>query len=118
MWLFRIAVNLMKDEFRGAQGANARVSPLRRVGVNRLWVAPRSRGRIEREPCRCLETSRLPAAALQRAVLYLTTVEELSLNEVCEILAINKNTAKVNLSLARKRMREALAKRTSRNRSA
>ena len=34
--------------------------------------------------------------------------QDLSLDEVCEILNINKNAAKVNLSLARKRMRRML----------
>jgi RNA polymerase sigma factor (sigma-70 family) len=42
----------------------------------------------------------------QREVLYLVAVEDLLLAEVAEILRINQNTAKVHLSLARKRMRE------------
>jgi RNA polymerase sigma-70 factor (ECF subfamily) len=46
----------------------------------------------------------------QRAVLHLIAVEEFSLSEVAEILQISRDTVKVNLSLARKRMRDELAK--------
>lgn len=46
----------------------------------------------------------------QRTVLYLIAVEELSLGEVSNVLEIEKNAAKVSLSLARKKMREEYSK--------
>ncbi len=46
----------------------------------------------------------------QRTVLYLVAVEGLSASEVADVLGINTNAVKVNLSLARKRLREQTEK--------
>jgi RNA polymerase sigma-70 factor, ECF subfamily len=110
VWLFRIAANLWKDELRRMRLPSGKMSAL-----------PDDAKSGEPAPDRAAETKEGLAHALemlddlpvrQRTVLYLTAVEELSLNEVGEILGIDKNAAKVNLSLARKRMREHLARTT------
>lgn len=112
-WLFRIAVNLQNDEVRRPALSRPKLVPL-----------PEDLSGGGLSPDRAAESKDDLAAALklldtlpprQRTILFLTMVEDLSLGEVCEILGINKNTAKVNLSLARKRMREALEKGTSEN---
>ena len=109
VWLFRIAANLWKDELRRKSPASAG-SQLLSDEVDGSAVAPDRRLEDEDELAQALRLlDRLPPR--QRTVLYLAAVEELSLSEICEILEIDKNTAKVNLSLARKRMREELAKR-------
>lgn len=112
VWLFRIAANLWSDQLRR-----------KRSGANIAPTIPRTEPReAMRSAERELEDREDVEQALQlldmlparqRAVLYLTAVEDLSLNEVCAVLEINKNTAKVNLSHARKRMRDELAKLTN-----
>ena len=108
VWLFRIAANLWKDELRknpasaGSQTLNDE--------VDGSAVAPDQRMEHQDDLAQALRLlDGLPPR--QRTVLYLAAVEELSVIEICVILEIDKNTAKVNLSLARKRMREELAKR-------
>ena len=49
----------------------------------------------------------------QRLVLFLVTLEDLSLADVCEVLEITMTNAKANLSLARKRLRDELLRRTT-----
>jgi RNA polymerase sigma-70 factor, ECF subfamily len=108
VWLFRIAANIWTDELR-RNHSPAAIGPL---PMDRAICS-------EATPDKALEGKESLAQALrlldalperQRAVLYLTAVEELTLSEVAEILEIDKNTAKVHLSLARKRMRELASK--------
>ena len=108
VWLFRIAANIWKDELRQRRARSETLSPL-----------PDDARDTEPTPDHSAETREsleqtlnllngLPAR--QRTVLYLVAVEGLSLGEVGDVLGINTNTAKVNLSLARKRMREQMTK--------
>jgi RNA polymerase sigma-70 factor (ECF subfamily) len=110
-WLFQIAINLMNDDVR------KRNSPM--LNVSRL---PDDVLDSESSPDLTTERNEELEHALelldglperQRMVLYLTAVEDFSLEEVCQILKISSSTAKANLSLARKRMREELAKRNA-----
>ncbi len=101
-WLFRIAVNLWRDEMR----RRADVSETTLQNDQTATDIPPEHNLEQREELvqilRCLDS--LPPR--QREVLYLAAVEEFSLDEISEILEINKNAAKTNLSLARKQMRE------------
>ena len=101
-WLFRIAVNLWRAQLRQPR-MNETVFEESETSARQRTP---DQDLLEREElARAL--SRLDALPpRQREVLYLVAVEQLSLSEVSEILDINKNTAKVNLSLARKQMRE------------
>jgi RNA polymerase sigma-70 factor, ECF subfamily len=111
VWLFRIAVNLLNDEYRLTHSSRASAVSLP-DDITGAGSPPDRAAESNEELVQALKLlDALPAR--QRAVLHLIAVEELSLDEVCEILEINKNAAKVNLSLARKRMREILAARTS-----
>jgi RNA polymerase sigma-70 factor, ECF subfamily len=113
VWLFRIAANIWTDELRRRH--------LPGTEPDLLLDDPICSSET---PDRALETRESLAHALQlldslpvrqRTVLYLTAVEELSLSDVADILGIDKNTAKVHLSLARKRMRELAGKTESKS---
>lgn len=108
-WLFRIAVNLMNDEFRRTNSSSSRTSALTdELNCSRPTPDHAAESNDELDyALKLLDT--LPTR--QRVVLFLATVEELSLSEICEILGITMTTAKANLSLARKRMRNEFAKR-------
>jgi len=49
----------------------------------------------------------------QRQVLYLKTVEEHSIDEISQILDLSRNNVKVNLSHARKKMRQKFLEPTA-----
>jgi len=109
-WLFRIAFNLMNDQFRTMAPANE---------SNHAATDALSCHRPT--PDKVAETNDDLAQALQRLdalptqqrlVLFLVTVEQLSLAEVCEVLGITMTNAKAQLSLARKRMRDELQRQT------
>jgi RNA polymerase sigma-70 factor, ECF subfamily len=109
VWLFRIAANLWTDELRRGHLPTASIprgdcqAVCERATPDRTAEAKeelqRALGLLDELPVR------------QRTVLYLTAVEELSLSEVADVVGIDKNTAKVHLSLARKRMRELAEKK-------
>jgi RNA polymerase sigma-70 factor (ECF subfamily) len=109
VWLLRIAANLWTDALRQRSTPSATVSPLPDDACVSQPTAERS-AETRESLARALELlDGLPVR--QRTVLYLTAVEGLSLSEVGKILGINTNAVKVNLSLARKRMREQMAKK-------
>ena len=108
VWLFRIAANLWTDELRRGHLPTASI-PHRDLEVVCERVTPDRTAESKEELQRALGLlDELPVR--QRTVLYLTAVEELPLSEVADIIGIDKNTAKVHLSLARKKMRELAAK--------
>lgn len=114
VWLFRIAANLQSDEFRRSDSHPGKIATLTEPLMDQVAASshtPQQGIEIEEDLRQALEwLDALPPR--QRAVLYLTAVEELSLSEVGEVLQIEKNTAKVNLSLARKRMRQKVSQQT------
>lgn len=108
-WLFRIAVNLARDEFRRQKSSLPHSNDLME-NLNCPDPPPDAVAESNDElnySARLLDS--LPTR--QRMVLFLVAVQDLSLADVCRVLDINMNTAKVNLCLARKRMREELEKR-------
>ncbi len=109
VWLFRITVNLWNDELRRKNRTHTS-STLQTDEADCSAATPDQHIEQKDDLVQALQLlDELPPQ--QRTVLYLAAVEELSLDEICKVLEIDKNTAKVNLSLARKRMREELAKR-------
>jgi RNA polymerase sigma-70 factor (ECF subfamily) len=111
-WLYRIAVNLAKDHSRRAMALSVGFNPLEfdaDCSKPTPLEAIVSKDELELT-LKILD--RLPDQ--QRIVLFLIAVEDLSLGDVCEVLEITMSSAKANLSLARKRMREEMAKRDSR----
>ncbi len=108
VWLFRIAANLWNDELRRGHLPTAAI-PRGDLEAVCERATPDRTAESKEELQRALRLlDGLPAR--QRTVLYLTAVEELSLSEVADIIGIDQNTAKVHLSLARKKMCERAAK--------
>ena len=106
VWLFRITANLWRDELRRGRAPAANTVSLQ-DNFTQSEPAPDSVVENREELSQVLKwLDALPPR--QREVLYLFAVEELSLDEVSDILGLNKNAVKVNLSLARKRMREKI----------
>jgi len=109
VWLFRIATNLWTDELRQGHLPTAAI-PCGDLEAVCERVTPDRTAESKEELQRALGLlDELPVR--QRTVLYLTAVEELPLSEVADNIGIDKNTAKVHLSLARKKMRELAAKK-------
>jgi RNA polymerase sigma-70 factor (ECF subfamily) len=103
VWLFRIAVNLWRDQLRRGRSPIARAES----GADR---APGHEPPPEQVAATNEELARALAAlnglpARQRDVLYLSACEALTPAEVGEVLGITSEAAKANLSLARKKMR-------------
>ena len=103
-WLLTIATRLAIDELRRAELPRAPIEAADTVGV-----APRGEAEAERH----LLGARLAAALAtlpvdQRAVVLLSDVHELSLEEIGRALAVELGTVKSRLSRARARLRDAL----------
>jgi RNA polymerase sigma-70 factor (ECF subfamily) len=105
-WLFRIAANLWSDWARRGRSPVARAAPLadtapaNALGPERLAADREELGRA------LAALDGLPPR--QREVLYLSACEGLTPGEVAGVLGISVESAKANLSLARKKMRERL----------
>ncbi len=100
-WLFRIAVNLWKDQ--SSKGKPDAVALETEIAAGCATPDQHLQGQEELQQA-IKKLSGLPPR--QSQVLYLVAVEQMSLAEAADVLQINKNTAKVHLSLARKQMRE------------
>ena len=104
VWLFRIAANLWRDELR-RRGVLTEDAELPHEAADGRVVAPEAVADEREQVDRALAAlATLPPQ--QRTVLHLVAVERMSLAEVSEVLEISPNAARVNLCLARKRMRE------------
>jgi RNA polymerase sigma-70 factor (ECF subfamily) len=106
-WLFRILINLNRDRLRGRRRYEARLEEMRRreerrsppeIGAEKRAgeLSELVRERIEQLPPR------------QREVLLLHLQQNLGYREIAEVLGIRYETVKMNLSLARKRLKEEL----------
>lgn len=112
VWLFRIANNLWRDGLRRSGSKKDKTQSLTGA-IDELVSTSNQRPDNTLEQREELEhvlglMKSLPTR--QRTVLYLIAVEELSLGEASDVLEIDKNAAKVSLSLARKKMREEYSK--------
>jgi RNA polymerase sigma-70 factor (ECF subfamily) len=103
LWLLRIATNVWTDYLRKS---NAQPHEL---AVDPLCPRPAPTQAYDEREC-----VRLALAAMdqlpprQRQVLYLITCEQLSQEDVADVLGVRTATVKANLSLARKEMRRRL----------
>lgn len=103
-WLFKIAVNLMRDDMRRGQSHDAELLTIDNEPIDPQATPDRIAQAHDHLTRALAILDSLPQR--QRMVLYLVAIEEFALNEVCEILDLTMTAAKANLSLARKRMRE------------
>jgi RNA polymerase sigma-70 factor (ECF subfamily) len=106
VWLFRITVNLWRDQLRRGRSPVARAGPLDDTRASRD-PSPEHLVANQEELDRALKAlTCLPPR--QREVLYLSACEGLATAEVATVLGISTDAAKSNLSLARKAMRQQL----------
>jgi RNA polymerase sigma-70 factor (ECF subfamily) len=106
VWLFRITANLWNDQIRRARSPVARAGSLDDAKPSDDPLPPRLAARREEVDRALKALAHLPPR--QREVLHLSACEGLSTAEVALILGISIASAKANLSLARKAMREQL----------
>ena len=106
VWLFRIAVNLWRDQLRRGRSRVAQAGPLADDQADH-GPAPDRQAAEQDDLRRALEAvTKLPDR--QREVVHLSACEGLSAGEIAEILAISPDAVKASLCLARKRLRHEL----------
>jgi RNA polymerase sigma-70 factor (ECF subfamily) len=106
VWLFRIAVNLWRDDVRRQRRRARRGGPP--AAEQQGMTMPPERELVVLEDLgRALKAmDGLPTR--QREVLYLPVCEELPLAEIAGILDISSDAVKASLSVARKKIRRQL----------
>jgi RNA polymerase sigma-70 factor (ECF subfamily) len=105
-WLFKIAVNLWRDQIRRAKRSPRRVEIAWDDRASRQTVP--EQGMIDEEDVQFALVAMDSLPARQRQVLYLHACEELSIDQIAGVLGITTDAAKASLSLARKAMRRKL----------
>ncbi len=105
-WLFQIAANLRRDRMR--QRRRRGDVPNVDADEHADAAASAEREASDREDVRraLAAMDRLPTR--QREVLYLHACEQMSLEEIANVLDISSDAVKSSLSLARKKLRQAL----------
>jgi RNA polymerase sigma-70 factor (ECF subfamily) len=106
VWLFRITVNLWRDQLRRGRSriAQAETLPDNQPGQT---PAPDRQVAEQDEVRRALAAlDRLPER--QRNVLYLNACEGLAAAEIAAILGVHYDSVKASLCVARKKLREEL----------
>jgi len=107
-WLFQIMVNLWKDQIKKKQLAIDQSADVH-------WLVhddptPEQQATEKETKAGIFEMIQtLPTR--QRTVLYLSIVEQLSINEIANTLDISANAAKASLSIGRKSLRKLLVKK-------
>ena len=106
VWLFRIAANVWRDQWRRAQVPAAQTAPL--VGDGPAHERSPERVLSERE--RMVEILRAMDALppRQRQVLYLFSIEGLPQAEIARVLELSTEAVKAHLCLARQTLRRRL----------
>jgi RNA polymerase sigma-70 factor (ECF subfamily) len=105
VWLFRIAVNLWRDDVRRQRRRRRGGPPA--VEQQGTTMPPDRELIVLEDLGRALEAmDGLPAR--QREVLYLHVCEEIPLVEIAGILDISSDAVKASLSVARKKLRRQL----------
>ena len=101
-WLFKVVLNRFRDRARWKnRRPETSLEPLELAD----HVDP-SKVVEGREQLQVVLDSFQQLPETQRQVLFLRTVEALSIDEIAEVTGINRNSVKANLSHARKKMRE------------
>jgi RNA polymerase sigma-70 factor (ECF subfamily) len=106
VWLFRIVVNLWRDQLRRGRLPLTRAGPLE--GTEPSPARSPEQVVAEQEDLRRALDALADLPPRQREVLYLSACEGLTTAEVADVLGISAEAVKSNLSLARKKMRQQL----------
>jgi len=107
-WLYRILINLNRDRVRRRRRAEARLAAIREEARYRP-AAPGEESAVraaELEGVVRARIERLPDR--QREVLVLHVYQGLPYTEIAQVLGCSYDDVKMNLSLARRRLREEL----------
>jgi RNA polymerase sigma-70 factor (ECF subfamily) len=107
-WLYRIFINQYRDRLRRTRRAEARLAVVREE-AERKQAAPMEESAIdasELEAVVKVRIERLPER--QREVLTLHLYQNLDYREIAATLGCSYDDVKMNLSLARKRLKEEL----------
>ena len=106
-WLFKITVNLWRDQLRRAKVRSEGKRQSAAAGGSSAVAPPQHVIRQREELAAALRAlDALPPR--QREVLHLSACEGLSIAQIAEVLEINAGAVKASLSLARRRLREDL----------
>lgn len=106
VWMLRIATNLLRDDERRRRRRPNEVAGVEAMADPSVAI-PESEAMAVEDRERILTfIDGLPPR--QREVIHLSAVEGLSPGEIAEVLDISRNSAKVSLCEARKKLREAL----------
>jgi RNA polymerase sigma-70 factor (ECF subfamily) len=105
-WMYQVVVNLWRERMRKIRSRQKQLLEISNSQLSRTQnAAPHCPLETLERLQEVLESFQdLPD--MQRQVLYLRTVEDLSIEEIGAILGASQNNVKVNLSLARKKMRQ------------
>jgi RNA polymerase sigma-70 factor (ECF subfamily) len=106
VWLFRIAVNLWRDQLRRNRSAVARAGELSVEAIDPI-ATPDCQA-ADAEALRLAMESLQQLPHLQRQALYLRACEGLSAAEIASVLRTSADSVKTSLCIARKRLREQL----------
>lgn len=108
-WLFQMLMNLWKDHVKKKRihRADQEVETLGSLAL------PPEQELIQRERCAHVLMMMQSLPSRQRNVLFLHSVEKLRNTEIANLLEINENSVKANLSMARKAMRKRLQQSTT-----
>jgi len=107
-WLYQILVNLHRDRIRRGRRAEARMAVVREEAVRRQFL------RLEESEVHASELAEVVKAKVellpdrQREVLVLHLYQGLSYTEIAQALGCSYDDVKMNLSLARKRLKQDL----------
>lgn len=105
VWLFRIAANIWRDWTRRRRHVVARAGPL---SDQRSEPAMTERTLVAQEDLTRAMTAMKELSARQQQVVFLIVCESLSVAQAAEILNCTTDAVKMNLSLARRKLRTAL----------
>ncbi len=107
-WLYRILINLHRDRLRRGRRAESRLAVVREEVQRRDDRRPEESAMLAAEMAEVVRAKVELLPDRQREVLTLHLYQELSYVEIAQALGCSYDDVKMNLSLARKRLRQEL----------
>ena len=112
-WLFTILANIWRDECKAARNRLREENHELEGPTTAEGETSTLELMIERETHAAIYSRMQELPDRQRQVLYLRAVEELSIDEIAQVLQLNRNAVKASLSIARKAMRNWCEKQSN-----